>query len=141
MVGGRGLWEGCVRSHARSGGCFSDQASQGGEVEPDIGLEGGCLALEVAVDGQSFGAPAFEGGVASLGGVAGAMVDAFPGWGAHGDVSHQADGVVLEALAYVDELTVGMVEIRAPSPAGIIITPILPDPVMVPPSIEQSVIA
>lgn len=106
-----GLSGGRVRSGACGGGCFSDQASQGGQVEPDVGLEGECLAPEVAVDGQSFEVPAFEGGIASLGGVAGAVVEAFPGWGAHGDVSHQADGVILEALSQVDELTVGMVEV------------------------------
>jgi len=92
---------------------LSDQASQGGQVEPGVGLKGERLVPEVAVDGQSFEIPAFEGGVASFGSVAGAVVEAFPGWGVHGDVSHQADGVILEALSHVDELTVGMVEVGA----------------------------
>ena len=100
----------CYTRRARSGtcggGCFSDQASQGSQVEPDIGLKGERLAPEVTVDGQSFEVPAFEGGVATLGGVAGAVVDTFPGRGAHGDVSHQADGAIFEALAHVDELAV-----------------------------------
>ena len=43
--------KGHVRSGAGSGGCFSDQASQGSQVEPDVGLKGERLASEVAVDG------------------------------------------------------------------------------------------
>ena len=76
-------------------------------------MKGERLTPEVAVGGQLFEAPAFEGGVASLGGVAGAVVDAFPGWGADGDVSHQAAGVVFETLAHVDELAVRTGEVRA----------------------------
>jgi hypothetical protein len=107
-----------VRSRASSGGGFSYQAGQGGQVEPDVSLKGKRLAPEVAVDGQSLEAPPLEGGVASLGGISGAVVEAFPGRSAHGDVSYQADGAIpstgsghrFEALAQVDELAVGMVE-------------------------------
>jgi len=42
----------------------SHQASQGSQVEPDVDLEGEGFALEIAVDGQSLEAPAFEEGVA-----------------------------------------------------------------------------
>jgi len=76
-------------------------------------LKGESLASEVAVDRETFEVPTFEGGVATLGGVASAVVDAFPGWGVHRDVSHQADGAILKALVYVDELAVRTGEVGA----------------------------
>ena len=105
--------KGSFRSDPCGGGSFSHQAGQGGQVEPDVGLEGEGFAPEITVDGQSLEAPPFEGGVATLGGVASAVVDAFPGWSAHGDVPYQADGAILEALLQVDELAVRTGEVGA----------------------------
>jgi hypothetical protein len=53
-----------------------------------------------------------EGGISSLDGVASAVVEASPGPGAHGDVPHQSDGVILETLADVDDLAIGVVRVQ-----------------------------
>ncbi len=46
----------------------------------------------------------FESSVATLDGVASAMVEAFPGGGTDRDVANQADGTILETLADVDDV-------------------------------------
>lgn len=77
-----------VSSSAGGGGGFSHQAGQCGQIEPDVSLEDEGPALGVAADGQTLETPAFEGGVAALDGVAGAVVETFPGRGAHGNITH-----------------------------------------------------
>ena len=46
----------------------------------------------------------FESSVATLDGVASAMVEAFPGGRTDRDVANQADGTILETLAEVDDV-------------------------------------
>ena len=56
-----------------------------------------------------FETPVLESSVATLDGVASAMVEAFPGGGTDRDVANQTDGLVLEPLADVDDVAEWMV--------------------------------
>jgi hypothetical protein len=87
---------------------LADQASEGDEGIPSIGLEGQSLGAFHTKDGEAFEAPAFEGGIAAFDGIASAVIEGFPGWGTHGDIPHQADGAIGEMLGDVDDATDGV---------------------------------
>ena len=70
---------------------FPHQTSQGGEIEPDVGLEDEGLRARQAVDRHTFEAPALHSGIAAFGGITRAMVEAFPGRSAHRDVANEAE--------------------------------------------------
>jgi hypothetical protein len=72
------------------------QASQGGEVRPDVGQE-------------AFEAPALEGSIATFGGIACSVVEALPGRRTDGDIVYEADRAIGDTLAHVGDLSVGMV--------------------------------
>lgn len=98
-------------SHTGGGGRLAHQAGQRGQVQPDVSLEGECAASGITIDRQLLDVPAFKGGVAPLRGIAGAVIEAFPGRGTGRDVPYQVEGAIpLEALADVDELAAGQVQ-------------------------------
>ena len=70
---------------------FPHQTSQGGEIEPDIGLEDERLAARQAIDRHTLEAPAVHGGIAAFNGITRAMVEAFPGRRADRDVANEAE--------------------------------------------------
>lgn len=86
---------------------LSEEPSQGGEIGPDIGEEDEGLAAGLSVDGEAFEEPLFEGRVATLGGVASTVIEAFPGWRTDGDVADEAASpVFFEGEANIENLTV-----------------------------------
>ena len=86
---------------------LTEKPRQGDQVRPDVGEEEKGLAARLPIDGEALEAPALKGGVAALGGIAGAGVEAFPGWQADGDVADEAGGaVVFESERHVDDPTV-----------------------------------
>ena len=98
------------RSEDGSGGSrLPYQAGQGCKGGPGVGEIGQGFGSRLAVDGQAFQVPAFEGGIAAFRGVACTVVEAFPGGCADGQVSGQADRAVGEALADVDNASMRVV--------------------------------
>jgi hypothetical protein len=98
-----------VKAGSNAGGSSSlpEESSQGGEVGPDIGEEDKRLAARLAVDRKTFEAPVFEGRIATLGGIAGAMVKAFPGRRTDSDVADEATGCIIwEAEADIEDLSI-----------------------------------
>jgi len=72
-----------------------------------FGEEDEGLAAERAIDGKTLEVPALEGGVAALGGVAGAMIEPLPGRGAKGDVVDEATrAVVFEGESHVEDAAI-----------------------------------
>ncbi len=96
--------------------CLAEEPGQRGKVGPDIGEKDDGLGAGFAIDGKTFQSPALEGGVAALGGVAGAMIELFPARRVEGDVTDEAArSTVLERETHVEGLTIVAVsvEIRA----------------------------
>jgi hypothetical protein len=94
-------------SDAGGGRCLPEEPDQGGEVGPDICEEDEGLAARLAIDGKPFETPALEGGVAALGGVAGAVVEPLPSGRTEGDVADEAARpIVFEEEANVENLAV-----------------------------------
>jgi len=94
---------------AGGGSGLPNQAGQGGEGGPGIGEISQGFGSRLAEYGQAFQVPAFEGGIAAFRGIACAVVEAFPGRSADGEVTHQADGAVGEALTDVDNASMRVV--------------------------------
>jgi len=94
---------------ASGSGGFPHQAGQGGQVGPDVSQEDEGFPSWQAIDGQAFKFPVFDGGIATFGGIASTVIEAFPGGRTDGDVTHEADGVIGETFTHVDDLSVGMI--------------------------------
>ena len=98
-----------VKASSDAGGSRSlpEESSQGGEVGPNIGEEDEGLAARLTVDGQTFEAPVFEGCIATLGGIAGAVVKTFPGRRTDSDVADEATGCIIwEAETDIEDLSI-----------------------------------
>ena len=108
-----------VLSDAGSGRCLPKESNQGGEVGPDIGEEDKGLAAWLTIDRKPFEIPAFEGSVAALSGIAGAVVEALPGWRTEGHVADETAGsVVLAGEPHVENLAVVGVGVEMGAVAG-----------------------
>ena len=92
-----------------SPGGFSDQASHSGEVVEHIGQEDQGGHAGEAKDRQALEAPGFEGGIATFNGIAGAVIEFFPGRRTNRKIPNQTDGSIRKALPQVDDATMGMV--------------------------------
>ena len=98
-----------VKASSDAGGSSSlpEESSKGGEVGPDVGEEDERLAARLAADGKTFEVPAFEGRIAALGGIAGAVVKTFPGRRTDSDVANEAAGCVIwEAEADIENFAI-----------------------------------
>jgi hypothetical protein len=93
----------------KSGGGFAYQARQGGQGIPGISEEEKGFATRKTIDGEAFEPPSFDGSIAALDGVAGTMIESLPGRRADGEVADQADGIIAEALANVEDAPVGVI--------------------------------
>ena len=89
-----------VKASSDAGGSSSlpEESSKGGEVGPDVGEEDEGLAARLAVDRKTFEAPVFEGRIATLGGIAGAVVKTFPGKRTDSDVADEDKAKTLQVL-------------------------------------------
>ena len=99
----RGGEYGADRTVSGAGGSrrFAEEPGERGEVGPDIGEEDDGPGAEHAIDGKTFQSPALEGGVA------GAVIEQFPGRRVEGDVADEAAGaIVLERETHVEDLSV-----------------------------------
>jgi hypothetical protein len=94
----------------RSGraGSLPEEASQGREGVEDISQEDQGFGAEQAEDRQAFETPGFEGGIATFDGIAGAVIEGFPGGTAEGNVANQAGGTIGEALTDVNNPSMDM---------------------------------
>jgi hypothetical protein len=102
------MHRGATLDVARGGRRLPHKPSESGQVEPNVGQEDGSSATGSAVDGHALEVPFLEGSITSFRGIASAVINTVPGRGAHGNVSHQAHGTVLETLTDVDDLTIGL---------------------------------
>ena len=106
-------------SGAGGGRCLAEEPNQGSEVGPDVGEEDEGFATGFTIDGKAFEIPALEGGVATLGGVAGAVVEPLPSWRAEGDVADEATGsVVFEREGNVENLAVVRIKVEVGAVSG-----------------------
>ena len=78
---------------------MTHQARQGGEIEPDVGLEDEGLGTRQAVDRHTFEAPALHSGIAAFGGITRVVVEAFPCRSVQRDIAYQTEGAVVESKA------------------------------------------
>ena len=108
VIGVKSVIRAAHSGHARSRGRFAHEASEGGEIEPDIGLKDKRLNAWQAKERHAFEVPVFKSGVARLDGVPSAMIEFLPGGRADGDIPHQANGFVLEAFSDVANLAMRM---------------------------------
>lgn len=93
-----------MSSVAGGGSRLAKEPRQSGEVGEGVGEEDEGFGSGSTVDGETFEAPVFEGGVTAFGSVAGAVVETFPGGGADGDVTDEAAGLVsIEGEADVED--------------------------------------
>ena len=98
-----GYEAGKAGSGASSSRRLAEEPRQSGEVGPDVSEKDEALGTRLAVDGKAFEAPVLEGGITAFGSIAGAVVEAFPGGGADGDVADETTGpVVFEEEAHVE---------------------------------------
>jgi hypothetical protein len=83
-----------VISGTGGGSHFPEETGKGGEIGEDIGEKDESLGSGSTEDRETFEVPMFEGCVAGLGGVTGAVVETFPGERADGDVADETAGLV-----------------------------------------------
>ena len=87
---------------------FSDQAGHGSEVVEHVCKEDQGGHSGEAIDGKTFEAPGFEGGIAAFDCIATTMVAGIPGRTANGDISGQTDRPIGKTFSQADDATMGM---------------------------------
>jgi hypothetical protein len=98
-------WGSVKQLRGASQSSLTQEAGQGGQVEPDIGQHNGSSTTRLAKDGKALETPLFKGSIATFRSIARAVVEGFPHGAANQDIAHQAAGTVGKTLSNIKDET------------------------------------